>query len=484
MAKAGSKEGSRPSDAYARPIISRSNQALAVAATAMLLASFVGTATNIAVPVLEEEFPDAGLATLSWVVSGFNVAQVTFMLLGGRLADRIGRRTIFLRGLAVFAVGAALSGIAPNVELVIAARIGQAIGVAMMLPASLAAVLPEFPPERHGSVVSLWSAMGVLGAAIAPTAAAGILQVSGWRAVFLAAVPIACVALVAGRRVLQPGQVADDPPPLDLIGAAAGTLAIGALTITIVQGRIWGWGDGRIIALIVLTVVSAVVFATSSARHPEPLLDFGLARIPTFTVATGAATLLAASTSATWFLYPLFMTEVWDYSILQVGLAMTPGPAILVVLAPMAGRLADRYGYKWMMVFGATAATLGTAWMAWRLQPEGSYVTAFLPGTLGIGGGMAFMLGPANAAALQDVPALQLGSANATFNTSRMASTALGVAVTAAIIGDTAVGERLRAFQVSWWTMVAVMSLAPLLLFLRYPRTSAIDLTPSGSTSS
>jgi MFS family permease len=128
-----------------------------------------------------------------------------------------------------------------------------------------------------------------------------------------------------------------------------------------------------------------------------------------------------------------------------------------------------------MLIVGATLATLGTAWMAWRLQPGGRYVTAFLPGTLGIGAGMALLLGPANAAALQDVPGEQLGSANATYNTSRMASTALGVAVTAAIIGDTAVGERLRAFHVSWWTMVAVMSLAPLLLFLCYPRRLEFD---------
>ncbi len=264
--------------------------------------------------------------------------------------------------------------------------------------------------------------------------------------------------------------MAADPPPLDLVGATAGTLAIGALTVTIVQGRIWGWTSAAIAVLLVVTVVSAAVFVRSSARHPEPLLDLGLLRIPTFTVATAAATLLAASTSATWFLYPLFMTEVWDYSILQVGLAMTPGPLALVVLAPLAGRLADRHGFRWPLILGATAATLGTAWMAWRLQPGGRYLTDFLPGTLGIGGGMAFLLGPANAAALQDVPSDQLGSANASYNTSRMASTALGVAVTAAIIGDTAVGERLRAFQISWWTMVAVMALAPVLLWLRYPR--------------
>lgn len=435
----------------------------------MLLAAFVGTATNIAVPVLEEEFPTAGLATISWVVSGFNVAQVTFMLLGGRLADRIGRKKIFLRGLTIFAIGAALSGIAPNIELVIASRIGQAVGVALMLPASLATVLPEFPVERHGSVVSLWSSMGVLGAAIAPTVAAGILQVSSWRVVFLAAVPIALLAIFAGRRILQPGIVDDDPAPLDLLGAATGTLAIGGLTFAIVQGRIWGWLDTRILFVAAVTVISGTVFIRSSRSHPEPLLDLGLAKIPTFTVAASASALLATSTSATWFLYPLFVTEVWDYSIIQVGLAMTPGPVVLVLVAPWAGRLADRHGYRLLLIFGATMATLGTAWMAWRLQPGERYVTAFLPGTIGIGLGMAFMLGPANAAALRDVPGEQLGAANATYNMVRMTCSALGVAITAAIIGDNEAGQRLSSFQISWWVMVAVMATAPLLLIARYP---------------
>lgn len=435
----------------------------------MLLASFVGTATNIAIPVLEEEFPDAGLTTISWVVSGFNVAQVTFMLLGGRLADRIGRRKMFLRGLALFAFGAALSGIAPTIELVIATRVAQAVGVSLMLPASLTAVLPEFPIERHGTVVSLWSAMGVFGAAVAPTVSAGILELSGWRAVFLAAVPIALLALFAGSRILRPGLVAEEPPPLDLIGVATGTIAVGGLTVGMVQGRIWGWSDPRILGLAMATVAASTVFVRSSRRHPEPLLDFGLARIPTFTVTAIAGALVSASTAATWFLYPLFMTEEWNYSILQIGLAMTPGPAILIVLAPIAGNLADRHGFRWPMVIGSALATLGTAWMAVRLQPAGTYVTDFLPGTLGIGGGMAFMLGPSNAAALADVPAEQLSSANAAFTTARMASATLGIALCAAIIGETAAGDRMTAFRQSWWTMVAVMALGPLLLWWRYP---------------
>ena len=462
----------------------RSSQALAVAAASMLLAAFVSTATNIAVPILETEFPDAGLATVSWVVSGFNVAQVTFMLLGGRMADRIGRRRVFLAGLVVFGVGATLSGIAPIVELVIVARVIQAIGVALMIPSSLAAVLPQYPPEKHGTVVSLWSSMGVLGAAIAPAVAAGLLYVSNWRLVFLAPLPIVALAAVVGRRVLAEGAPRETPPRLDLVGAASGTAAVGGLTIAIVQGRAWGWTDPKMMAIVLLGVGGIGVFVWSSKRHPEPLVDFALLKIPTFTVVAGAGALVAASTSATWFLYPLFMVEVWDYSVLEVGMAMTPGPIAVVLVAPFVGRAADRWGFRWFLILGSTMATVGTAWMAWQLKPDGVYVTAFLPGTLSIGLGMACMLGPANAAALRDIVETQLAEANAAYNTLKMTGMAVGVAVSAAIIGDAAVGDRLSEFTRAWVAMTAIMAFAPLILLVGYHQDRHISGTgPNGRQS-
>lgn len=278
----------------------------------MLLAAFVGTATNIAIPVLEEEFTDVGLTHISWVISAFLVTQVTFMLLGGRLADRIGRRRIFIIGMAVFGVGAALSAVAPNINLVIAARVIQAIGVALMIPSSLAAVLPLYPKEQHGRVVTLWSSMGVVGAAMAPVVAAALLAVSSWRIVFAIVVPIAVLGIVLAAKVMADDTVVDKPPPLDLLGTVTGTLAIGGATFVIVQGRSWGWLDGRIVGGFIIAAVSGVIFVTSSRRHDEPLLDFGLFHNKPFRVVTGASALLSTSTSATWFLYPLFLNDVWD----------------------------------------------------------------------------------------------------------------------------------------------------------------------------
>jgi EmrB/QacA subfamily drug resistance transporter len=447
--------------------------ALAIAATAMFLAAFVGTATNIAIPVLEEEFPDVGLTHIAWVISAFAVTQVTFMLLGGRLADRIGRRRVFVIGLAVFAVGAALSAAAPSIDLVICARVIQALGVALVIPSSLAAVLPLYPKHRHGAVVSLWSSMGVLGAAAAPTVAAGLLEVSSWRVVFAIVVPIALAGMVLASKFMADDSVTERPPPLDLLGTVTGTLAVGGATFVIVQGRAWGWFDIRIVAVFVVAVIGGVVFVRSSRRHDEPLLDFGLITIPSFRVVTAASALLSTSTAATWFLYPLFLNDVWDYSNLEIGLAMTPGPLALVICAPVAGILVDRYGYRELLIFGGTMATLGTAWMAWRLRPDEIYVRAFLPGTLSIGVGMAFMLGPANAAALRDVPSEQLGAANAAFNTARSAFSAFGIAITTAMIGNAVIGERIEEFRLGWGSMAAVMSLSPLIL-LRYYKPSSV----------
>jgi len=446
----------------------RRQLALAVAAMAMLLAAFVGTATNIAIPVLEEEFSEQSLTHIAWVISAFAVTQVTFMLLGGRVADRIGRRQVFVIGLGVFAAGAALSAVAPSINLIIAARIIQAIGVALIIPSSLAAVIPLYPVERHGSVVSLWASMGVLGAAAAPTVAAGLLEVSNWRVVFAVAVPVALASMAMATKFMADDTVVERPPPLDLLGTIMGTLAIGGATFVIVQGRAWGWFDVRIIVVFIVAVLGGLVFLRSSRRHDEPLLDFELLKIPSLRVVTLASALISTSTSATWFLYPLFLNDVWDYSNLEIGLAMTPGPAALVLFGPLAGKLADKHGYRELLILGGVLATAGTAWMAWRLRPDEIYVRAFLPGTLSIGLGMAFMLGPSNAAALRDVPQEQFGAANAAFNTARSACAAFGVAITTAMIGDAVVGERIEEFRLGWWSMAAVMSLSPLVLWRYY----------------
>jgi len=310
--------------------------------------------------------------------------------------------------------------------------------------------------------------MGVLGAAAAPTVAAGLLEISSWRFVFGIGVPIAAAGALLAIMFMPDDAVAERPPPLDLLGTFTGTVALATLAVVIVQGRVWGWQDTRILAASVAVVVASWIFIRSSQTHSEPLLDFELLKNSGFRTVTIASAMLSISTSATWFLYPLFLSDVWGYSNFQIGLAMTPGPLVIVFVAPIAGRMVDKYGYRELLIGGATVATLGTAWMAWRLGPDGVYATAFLPGTFSIGLGMAFMLGPANAAALRDVDEAELGAANAAYNTARTACSAFGVAITTAIIGTAAVGNRMDEFRIGWWSMVALMSVSPIVLTLFY----------------
>jgi EmrB/QacA subfamily drug resistance transporter len=448
----------------------RATKALLVAATAMFLGSFVITASNIAVPVLEKDFPDVSLATISWVVSGFNVAQVTLMLLGGRLADRWGRRRVFLWGLVVFILGAVASTVAPTIGFVIAARILQAVGMAMVIPASLAAVLPAFPISRHASVVSIWAAMGILGAAVAPTLSSAILEVGSWRMVFAVVVPFAAAAWWGGYRLLLVDVPTAPDGRLDVVGTLSGTVAVGSLAIAIVQGRFWGWTSPAILFIAATSAIAFWLFFHRCRVHPEPLVNLDLLKIRSFAVMAGVIMLMSVATTATWFMYPIFMTDVWGYSVFQIGLAISPGAVAMIPVTVLAGRLADRYGYRPLLVGGCLTATAGVAWMAAFLGPEARYVWAFLPGTFMIGLGMGAMTGPANSAAIRDVGAAFLGSANAAYNTMRSLGAALGVALVAAILGATQGADREVALSVAWWVVVAVMAPSPLLIWWLYPR--------------
>ena len=448
----------------------RQRLALVTASMAMLLISFNTTATNIAFPSIEDEFSAYSLSAVSWVVTGYNITQTTMMLVGGRLADRLGRRRIFLWGMTVMAIGSMASGLAPNVPTLIAARVGQAIGAAFVLPTSLAAVLPDYPKARHARVVALWAGIGVFGSTAGPSFAAGLLWVSGWRGVFLAVAPIAAVTALVGRKVMTESVPDTAPDRLDVVGAVTGTAALALLALGIVQGPGWGWGSPQTLLTLAVGLVLAPLFVVRCRRHPEPLINLSLFEIRTFRVATAASGLLATSTSASWLLYPIFMDRIWEYETWQIGLAITPGPAFLVLLNPFTGRYADRHGYRNLMILGTLLATSGTLYLALMLRPQNSYLIGFLPATLLIGGGMAFVLGPLNSAALREVPQAALGEANAGFNTLRFLGTALGVAMAVAVLGDLDRPDLADSFQRSLFILAATMSVAPILLWLKYPR--------------
>jgi MFS family permease len=261
-----------------QPVSPRAWRALWVASLATVLVGFNSTATNIALDDIQRGFTGASAADIGWGVAGFFIGTAAFLPLAGRLADRIGRKRIFQLGLLLFAVSAFFSATAGTVITLNLSRVLQAFAGAAILPSSLALVLPLFPESRRTSAVGLWSAAGPLGAGIAPGVAALILDAAGWRMVYMVSAPVALLMFWAGQSVLKELPTPPDQQKLDIVGAAAGTLAIAAVVTAIMQGRVWGYSSAMTVAVAAVGVGAFVLFISNSFRHPEPLLNLHLFR--------------------------------------------------------------------------------------------------------------------------------------------------------------------------------------------------------------
>ena len=412
-------------------------RALAAGAAGYVLFGFNSTATNLAFDAIQTEFSTASEATVGWVASGFFVASAAFLPLGGRLADRHGRRRIFVIGMAIFAVAAVLSWAAPNVWSLIGARVIQAIGSALLIPASLSMVLPLFPSTRRGTAVSTWAAAGPLSAALAPSTAAFLLDTTSWRWVYFISGPIAVAILLAALASApeSKGEEATEGGRLDYAGTVMLTSAIALLVVGISQGRVWGWTSLATGAVVALSFALLIVFVIRSAEHPTPLLNVSLFRIPEVSVANTANLFMSITSLSIWLIWPLWLKRVWDYPTAQIGLAITIGPLFAGPASIIAGRLADKYGPRWPMVIGSGLATLAVTYTVFSFSPEPDYWLDLAPAIALFGTGWGISHPQMNSWALSKVPADYYGETNATFNTLRNVGAVVGTAGAVAIVG-------------------------------------------------
>jgi EmrB/QacA subfamily drug resistance transporter len=413
---------------------------LVAAALASTIISFNLTGTNIAFVSIQESFPGTGRTELSWAINGYLITVAAFLILFGRLADRTGRRSMFLMGVAVFVVGSLLAAAAPTSTLLIVGRVVQGLGGAMLLPTSLSMVLPLFPMERRASAVATWAASASIGGFTAPSISAVIVDSVGWRAMYLVCIPILTVSTIMVLRLID----RDEPKPpdhhLDTIGVPLGTLAIVGLMFGVVQARSWGWGSPAIVGSLLGSVVVGVIFVRRSVRHPAPMIDFAMFRTRTVLAANLTNVFLSTVGLSIWWLWPEYLQKIWGYSTLQAGLAISPGPIMSATGALIAGRIVDRHGARGVIAVGSMLPACAAGWMLLFLEPDGSYLTNMLPALILMGIGFGLSYSSLNSAALVGVPSADLGQANAVFNTLRTIGGALGVAVAVAMIGDLAVG--------------------------------------------
>ena len=437
----------------------RAWQVLAVSAAAVYVVFLDATIVNIAFPAISADFAGVSRGGLSWVINAYAVVFGALLVTAGGLADDFGRKRVFLVGLGVFAAGSALCGIAPNVELLVAARAVQAIGSALIVPASLALLLPEFPLAKRAAAVGLWGAAGAVAAASGPVVGALLVQGPGWRWVFYVNLPFCLAAVWFGRRILTESVAQHREVRPDLIGVGLVTAVFGLLSLGIVQGGAWGWGSARVVGAFLVAAVLAPVLVRRSAGHPRPALPVQLFRVRSFSVATVGTLLFGTAFFAQILCNVLFLNGVWGYSILRTAVAILPSPLVAAAVAPIAGRLADRYGYRAVIAPGAALFALGAGSYALTMTATPHYVTHFLPGALlvGVSIGAAFsMLG---AASSQVLPPHLYGAGAAVNSTARQLGAVLGVAVLVAVLGTPAPEQALAAFGRSW-TVTAFVAAA------------------------
>jgi EmrB/QacA subfamily drug resistance transporter len=407
-----------------------------VASAGYVLFGFNSTATNLAFGSIADDFATASESTVSLVASGFFIASAAFLPVGGRLADRVGRRRVFNVGLVGFIVSALASALAPTVEILIAARVAQAVAGALVIPSSLAVVLPEFPAARRPSAVATWAAAGPLSAALAPSTAALLLEATSWRWVYFLTAPAAALVLVGSTLMVTESRGDDDSEDrLDILGSGLAVASVALLVLGIGQGTDWGWTDGRTIAVIVGALTIGGIFVIRSSRHPAPLVNLSLFRIPEIAIANLANFFMSLTSLSVWLIWPLFLDRVWGYSIGRVGLAITIGPICAGPAALLGGRLADRYGQRWLMVIGSAICTVAVTWSVFSFSAEPNYLIALMPTVAGFGLGWGISNPSMNSWALAHGPSAFYGEINASFNTIRNLAAAIGTAVGIAIIG-------------------------------------------------
>jgi EmrB/QacA subfamily drug resistance transporter len=416
-------------------VSSRAWRALAIGAAGYVLFGFNATATNLAFGPIADDFPGVSEAVVSWISSGFFIASAAFLPLGGRLGDRLGRRRMFNFGLFGFAAFAVLSAVAPSIWILIAARVGQATAAAAVIPASLSMALPEFPEQRRSSAVATWAAAGPLSAALAPSTAAMLLQVSSWRWVYALSAPPALLIIALSYRYVPGGQVEPAKGKLDLPGTVLATASIGLLILGISQGQSWGWINGRTAAAVLAAVILGALFLLRSSRHPTPLLNLRLFRYPEVAFANVANLLMSITSLSIWLVWPLWLGRVWNYSTSRIGLAITIGPICAGLATLVGGRLADRYGQRWLMIFGSGLATAAVLWSVASFNTEPNYVRQLMPTIAGFGTGWGLSNPSMNSWALGRVPQEVYGEVNAAFNTIRNLGGAIGVSAVIAMIG-------------------------------------------------
>lgn len=432
------------------------------------------SAVNVAFPSIEQDL-GTDRATLSWIISGYNIAVGALLLASGRLADSVGRKKVFLPGVGLFMVGSLLCGLAPSVEFLIVARLVQGLGGAVVAASSFAVMLPEFPPARRSTAIGLAGATGALGAVVGPALGSVLIDAFDWRAIFLINVPISLLVLLVGPRFLRESRDPDATGRIDLLGVLVGTVSVALVMFGIVQSEQWGLDDPRVWALTILGLALLPVLVRRSRHHPEPLLDLDLFAYRSFASTSVGVMFYGFAFTSGALVNSIVLQDLWQQDLAVVGLAFVPGPLLAAVVSPLTGSVADRVGHRWVLALGCLLCAIGYGSLVLVLTEDPTVWTRFVPLSLVSGFGIGLTVATWSSAGLADIPTAKFGVAGATVNTIRQAAYALGISVTITLLATGADDFDLSAYRWAWGWITLCYLLAGLAVVLTFPSGSSQD---------
>ncbi len=427
---------------------------LAVASLAVLAVFLDTTVLFVAFPDIVATFDSVAPAQLSWVLNAYTIVFAALLVPAGKFADRLGHKRVFLFGSTLFTVASMACGLAPSAGILIAFGIVQAIGAATLIPSSLALLLRAFPPAKVPFAVVIWGASGAVAGALGPTLGALLVEAASWRWVFFINLPIGLFTVFAGRRILNESK--DDAAILPApVGVALIAIAAGLVSLGLVQSESWGWDDARTIGTIIGGLVVLGLFVAHQRSTAAPALNMELFAIRNFSWGNGATFAFGTAFTAMFFSSILFLTQVWDYSILRAGFGVAPGPALVAVLAPNMGNLAGRIGQRPLLVVGGLAFAIGGLWRLVFLDGTPNYVAEYLPSMLFTGIGVALCLPQLSSVVAQSLPPNRLGVGGGSNQAIRQFGGTLGVALTIAFVATpTSLAEALSNLDLVWWMLI------------------------------
>ena len=407
---------------------------LAAVAVGLFMIMLDNTVVNVALPSIQKDL-HIGTSELEWVVNAYALTFGVLLLTGGKLADLFGRRFIFIVGLVIFTGASLWCGLAGGAESLIAARTVQGIGAALMNPATLSIITATFPPRQRGMAIGIWAGVSALALAVGPLVGGILTEDIHWGWIFFINIPVGVAGVVAARIFIDETRDTSREQRLDVPGLLTSAIALFALTLALIETNEHAWGSPLVLSLFGVAAAGLVGFVLLELRQRIPMLDLTLFRERQFAGANAVMFLVGLAMFGIFFFNSLFLQRVLHYGAIKTGATFLPMTVLIIFVAPLAGRIADRVGPRWLMSAGMVLLTASLLLFA-TLDADSSWWN-ILPGLIVGGIGMAITMAPTTAAAMGSVPVDKAGVGSAVINSMRQVGGSLGIAIMGALVATT-----------------------------------------------